>query len=135
MRHVEDGQFIAAHRKYSRDRIPAIHKLIIAAIRGWKKEGAIMMLPRCLVTGCMATSILMITICAVPCNLAHAQSRLKAQYIASVAGIPVGGGDWVVTISEKEYSAEVTGHATGLVSLITSGEGSVVVQGRVVHGR
>ncbi len=93
------------------------------------------MLRRCLVTGCMVTSILMVMICAAPYNLAHAQGRLKAQYIASVAGIPVGGGDWVVTISEKEYSAEVTGHATGLLSLITSGEGSVVVQGKVVHGR
>jgi len=126
---------VAARRKYSRDRIPAIHILIIAAIRGWKKEGSIAMLPRCLISGCMASSILMVMICAAPCNLAHAQGRLKAQYIASVARIPVGGGDWVVTISEKEYSAEVTGHATGLVSLITSGEGSVVVQGRVVHGR
>ena len=67
------------------------------------------MLPHWLVTGYMATSILMVMICAAICNLAHAQGRLKAQYIASVGGIPVGGGDWVVTISDKEYSAEVNG--------------------------
>jgi hypothetical protein len=93
------------------------------------------MLPRWLVTGYMTTLILMVMICVALSNLAHAQGRLKAQYIASVAGIPVGGGDWVVTISDKEYSAEVTGRANGLLSLITSGEGSVVVQGTVVHGR
>jgi hypothetical protein len=93
------------------------------------------MLRRGLVTRYMAAAILMVMICAALCDLAHAQGRLKAQYIASVAGIPVGGGDWVITISDKEYSAEVNGRATGLVGFITSGEGSVVVHGAVVHGR
>lgn len=93
------------------------------------------MLPRWLVTGCMAAAILLAMVCAAPCDLAHAQGRLKAQYIASVAGIPVGGGDWVVTVGDKEYAAEVNGRATGLLSFITSGEGSVVVQGALVHGR
>jgi hypothetical protein len=93
------------------------------------------MLRRGLVTGYMATSILMVMICAALGDLAHAQGRLKAQYIASLAGIPVGGGDWVITIGDKEYSSEVNGRATGLVGFITSGEGSVVVHGRVVHSR
>jgi Protein of unknown function (DUF3108) len=100
-----------------------------------KREGSITMLPRWLVIGYMATSIFMVMIFAALCNLAHAQGRLKAKYVASVAGIPVGGGDWIVTISDKQYSAEVTGRATGLLSFIASGEGSVVVQGAVVHGR
>jgi hypothetical protein len=73
-------------------------------------------------------------ICNTLYNYAHAQSRLEAEYAASVAGIPVGDGVWVVTINDKEYTAEASGRVTGLLSLITSGEGSIAARGTVSHG-
>ncbi len=92
------------------------------------------MLPRRLAAGYMGTAILAAMICSGSCDSAHAQGRLNAEYTASVAGIPVGNGVWIVTIGDKEYTAEVTGHVAGLLSLITSGEGSVAARGTVSRG-
>jgi hypothetical protein len=72
--------------------------------------------------------------CSVFCNFAHAQSRLEAEYIASIANIPVGEGAWVVTINDNEYTAEATGHVIGLLRWITTGEGSAVARGTVSNG-
>jgi len=93
-----------------------------------------MMLPRYRTAGYRGTAILVFVTCSAFCNFAHAQSKLEAEYTASVANIPVGEGVWVVSINDKEYTAEATGRVIGLLRWITTGEGSAAVRGTVSHG-
>jgi hypothetical protein len=65
---------------------------------------------------------------------ARAQARLDARYVASLAGIPIGNGSWVVTIGEERYSAIVNGGTAGLLKAFAGATGSGLTQGRVVNG-
>jgi hypothetical protein len=65
---------------------------------------------------------------------ASAQGRLDAQYEATLAGIPVGKGSWVVEISEDSFSASAQGGTAGLLKAFSGGKGSGASQGRVVNG-
>lgn len=60
---------------------------------------------------------------------AAAQVRLQAQYIASVGGIPIGRGAWIVDIAEDQYTAAATGATTGILTFFTSAKGSSVARG------
>jgi hypothetical protein len=68
-------------------------------------------------------------------NPAHAQGRVDAQYEVTLAGIPIGKGSWVVDIGDDQYSALASGKATGLISMMSTGDGSGGSQGRVVKGQ
>jgi hypothetical protein len=63
-----------------------------------------------------------------------AQGRLDAQYEATLAGIPVGSGAWVVDIADDQFSASVSGGTAGLLKAFASGSGTGAAQGRVVGG-
>lgn len=63
---------------------------------------------------------------------ARAQSKLDARYTASLAGIPLGKGAWVIDIADDQYTASASGVTTGLVRVFTSGEGSGAAHGSVV---
>ena len=65
---------------------------------------------------------------------AFAQSRLDAQYEASLAGIVVGKGAWTIEINDDQYSAAAQGGTTGLLKTFAQGSGTSLVQGRVVNG-
>jgi hypothetical protein len=80
--------------------------------------------------------------CALACLLAgasagsaFAQGRVDAQYEVTLAGIPIGKGAWVVEIADDQYSASATGKTTGLISVMSTGEGNGGAQGRVVKGQ
>lgn len=66
---------------------------------------------------------------------AHAQGRVEAQYEVTLAGIPIGKGSWVVDIGEDQYSAMAGGKTTGLISVLSNGDGHGGAQGRVVKGQ
>jgi hypothetical protein len=55
---------------------------------------------------------------------AQAQGKLEARYTASLAGIPLGSGTWVIDIAGDQYTAVASGRTTGLVKLISDGSGS-----------
>src|SRR3989440_166066 len=55
---------------------------------------------------------------------AQAQGKLEARYTASLAGIPLGTGIWVIDIAPDQYTAVASGRTTGLVKLISDGSGS-----------
>lgn len=65
----------------------------------------------------------------------NAQGRLDAKYEASLAGLPIGKGAWVVDIAEDQYSAAVSGATTGLMKSIGGGNGTGTSQGRIVAGQ
>ena len=60
-----------------------------------------------------------------------AQGKLEAQYTASLAGVPIGRGRWVVDIGEDQYTAAATGMTAGILSVFTSGQGSGASKGHV----
>jgi Protein of unknown function (DUF3108) len=66
---------------------------------------------------------------------ASAQGSLEAHYTASIAGIPIGKGTWVVDIADTHYSAAASGVTTGLVRVFIGGEGTSATRGVVVGGQ
>ena len=66
---------------------------------------------------------------------ALAQGKLEAHYTVTLAGIPIGKGDWTIEIADTHYSASVNGTTTGLMRVLTEGEGSTVARGTLSAGR
>jgi hypothetical protein len=69
------------------------------------------------------------------CASAVAQGRLEAQYSVTVAGIPIGKGNWVIDIADDHYSAALSGATTGLVRAFTGGQGASATQGTLQAGK
>lgn len=66
---------------------------------------------------------------------AMAQGRLDAKYEASLAGIPIGKGGWIVDVADDQYAAAVSGATTGLMKSIGGGSGTGTSQGRIANGQ
>jgi hypothetical protein len=64
-----------------------------------------------------------------------AQGRLEAEYVASVSGIPIGQGNWVVEISDHAYSAAASGSTAGLLEFLTRARGTGSARGTVADGQ
>src|SRR5271156_7168116 len=69
-------------------------------------------------------------ICAIPIDCV-AQGKLDGRYTASLAGVPIGRGAWVIDIGDDQYTAAATGMTAGILSVFTSGQGSGASRGRV----
>ena len=65
---------------------------------------------------------------------AAAQGKLDAKYEASLAGIPVGKGGWIIEVSDDSYSAAAQGGTSGLLKAFAGGSGTGSSAGRVVQG-
>jgi hypothetical protein len=83
-----------------------------------------------------AASTALAAVCAVAAFAADAashstaaQARLEAQYIATVGGIPVGRGGWVIDVTDDQYSASATGGTTGILKFFSSANGTSTAQG------
>jgi len=61
----------------------------------------------------------------------QAQGKLEARYTASLAGIPIGKGVWVVDVSDDQYTAAANGRTTGILQVFSGGHGSVAGRGTV----
>lgn len=68
-------------------------------------------------------------------GIAHAQGKLDARYEATLAGIEVGKGAWVIEISEDGYAAAANGATSGVMQAFSRGHGSGEAQGRIVGGQ
>ncbi|MGE4166916.1 MAG: DUF3108 domain-containing protein [Xanthobacteraceae bacterium] len=66
---------------------------------------------------------------------AGAQAKLEAKYTASLAGLPIGKGTWVLDIDEGSYNGLMSGGTTGLIKLFSSGQGASSVRGTWSDGR
>ncbi|HEY5380527.1 MAG TPA: DUF3108 domain-containing protein [Pseudolabrys sp.] len=66
---------------------------------------------------------------------ASAQGRLDAQYTVTLAGIPIGKGNWLVDITDSHYSAAASGVTTGLMRAFTGGQGTTAAQGMLQAGK
>jgi hypothetical protein len=79
-------------------------------------------------------SLCAVALAALAPQAASAQSRLDAQYEATLAGIPVGKGAWTIEIGDDTFSAAAQGGTAGLLKAFSGGTGSGASQGRVVGG-
>jgi hypothetical protein len=66
---------------------------------------------------------------------ARAQGKLDAHYSATLAGIPIGKGSWVVDITDTRYTAAASGVTTGLVHAFTGGQGTSAAHGTLHAGQ
>jgi Protein of unknown function (DUF3108) len=64
-----------------------------------------------------------------------AQGKLEAHYRVTLAGVQIGKGTWAVEINDARYSAATTGVTTGLMHVLTHGEGNSAVHGTFKDGR
>ncbi|HTH33442.1 MAG TPA: DUF3108 domain-containing protein, partial [Xanthobacteraceae bacterium] len=54
----------------------------------------------------MAAAVCIVALLAADARYgAAAQTRLDAEYTATVAGIPIGHGNWVIEIAADQYTA------------------------------
>jgi hypothetical protein len=62
---------------------------------------------------------------------AYSQSvaKLEAQYTASLAGLPVGKGNWTIDIGDNQYTAAASGVTTGFIKWLTSGRATGATHG------
>ena len=75
------------------------------------------------------------TIMSVSCISAYAQGRLEAQYGITMTGVPIGHIAWHVDIGDDVYATSANGKASGVLSLLINGEGSIATSGRIVNGQ
>jgi hypothetical protein len=82
------------------------------------------------------SALLAVTGFLLPVSLpASAQGKLDARYTASLAGVPVGRGAWVIDISEDQYTAAASGMTTGLLRVFASGQGTGASRGFISGGQ
>jgi hypothetical protein len=68
-------------------------------------------------------------------DAARAQGKLDARYVATLAGVPVGRGAWVIDIAEDQYTAAASGMTTGLLRIFASGQGTGAARGTLSGGQ
>src|SRR6266404_5695297 len=90
--------------------------------------GRIIVLPRNLFQRLCLTLLTVATACVLS-GAADAQTKLEARYTASLAGIPLGNGSWVIDIGADQYTAVATGRTSGLIKLISDGSGTTGSRG------
>lgn len=66
---------------------------------------------------------------------AAAQGRLEAEYVASIAGIPIGRGNWVIEVTDDQYTAAASGTTTGILRLFTGARGTGAAHGTMSGGQ
>ena len=72
---------------------------------------------------------------ALPVSTAQAQTKLDAQYHATLAGLPIGSGNWVLEVGDQEYTAAASGMTSGLLKIFTGGKASGTAQGAIAGGQ
>jgi uncharacterized protein DUF3108 len=87
--------------------------------------------------GTAALAVAMVTagLAADAGHVAVAQGRFEAEYTATLAGIPIGRGNWVIDISDDQFTATASGGTFGIVRVLTHGHGVSTAQGPLNGGQ
>jgi hypothetical protein len=64
-------------------------------------------------------------------GVAAGQGKLDAHYSVSLAGVPIGKGDWVIEITDNQYTASASGMTAGLLRVFANGHGSAASRGLI----
>ena len=68
-------------------------------------------------------------------GLALAQGNLEANYVVTLAGVPIGKGSWSIDVAEDQFTASASGATSGLLRVFASGQGSSVAHGGISGGQ
>jgi hypothetical protein len=79
----------------------------------------------------IASAAMTLTLAATP---ASAQGRLDARYAVTLGGLPIGKGNWVIDIADRQYTAAASGATSGLLRVFSSGQGSGASRGFMIGG-
>ena len=71
-----------------------------------------------------------VTICLLG-SVASAQGKLDARYVATLAGVPIGKGAWVIDIGDDQFTAAASGMTSGLLRVFATGQGNAASRGAV----
>jgi hypothetical protein len=71
-----------------------------------------------------------VTICVSGSGV-NAQGKLDAHYIATLAGVHIGEGAWVIEIGDDQFIAAASGMTTGLLRVFANGQGNSASRGAV----
>src|SRR5258708_2368971 len=71
-----------------------------------------------------------VTICLLGSG-AGGQGKLDARYVATLAGVPIGKGAWVIDIGDDQFTAAASGMTTGLLRVFATGQGNAASRGAV----
>jgi Protein of unknown function (DUF3108) len=88
----------------------------------------------CLASGVVTSGLLAIALLTLGGSDARAQGKLDGRYVATLAGVTIGKGAWVVDITDDQYTAAASGMTTGLLRVFASGEGTGAARGYVSNG-
>jgi hypothetical protein len=86
-------------------------------------------LPSPYLRSCLEASV--IAVACLAGGSAGAQGKLDARYTATLAGVPIGRGAWIIEIGEDQYTAAASGMTTGLLQVFANGHGSGASRGFV----
>lgn len=64
----------------------------------------------------------------------QAQGRVDARYAVTLGGVSIGKGAWVVDISENQFTAAASGATSGLLRVLSTGQGSGASRGYLIGG-
>jgi Protein of unknown function (DUF3108) len=68
-------------------------------------------------------------------GFAHAQGKLDAAYVVTLAGVPIGKGSWSIDVQEDQFTATASGATSGLLRVFASGQGNSAARGSVSGGQ
>jgi hypothetical protein len=68
-------------------------------------------------------------------QVSSVSQRLEAEYTVTIAGIPIGRGNWIIEISDDQYTAAASGTTTGVLRFFTGARGTGAVHGTVSAGQ
>ena len=86
-------------------------------------------------TAALVAAVLLAVLTADAAHLAAAQGRFEAEYTATLAGIPIGHGNWVIEISDDQFSATASGGTFGIMRVLNTGHGTSTAQGPLSGGQ
>jgi hypothetical protein len=81
-----------------------------------------------------AISATVATIAALTHDRAFAQGKLEASYSISVARITIGNASVTAEIGETDYTASMSARGSGVLRILSSGDGNLKVQGHIRDG-
>jgi hypothetical protein len=68
-------------------------------------------------------------------HCAGAQGKLEANYVATLAGLPIGKAVWLIEVTQDQFTAAASGRTTGLLQVFAGGRGTAVAQGTMDGNR
>jgi hypothetical protein len=68
-------------------------------------------------------------------SLSQAQGKLEARYEATLGGLPLGRGAWLIDVREDQFTATVSGMTSGVLQVVASGQGRSAARGPLSNGQ